>query len=180
MIVESPAVAWFVSAVLIVAAVIDGRQQRVPNWLTYPLALAGLIVAASCGPAHAWVESLKGLGFGLVLLLPLYAIGGMGAGDVKLWAALGAWTGWMLLGWATIAGVLAGGAIALVMIVRSGRIFWHIANAHTIVHEILTIRDPVQLSARAAARKPMMSLLPYGIPLTIGSLLVFACRGLLL
>ena len=43
------AVIWLVSAVLVVAAVIDGRQLRVPNWLTFPFALGGLVFTAWYG-----------------------------------------------------------------------------------------------------------------------------------
>ena len=56
-----------------------------PNWLTYHLAIAGLAFAAWSGGMTAVWWSLGGLATGLALLLPLYAIGGMGAGDVSCW-----------------------------------------------------------------------------------------------
>ena len=91
---EMPAaVIWFVSAVLIEAAVIDGLQLRVPNWLTIHFFLGGLVFAGWTGGRDALLWSLAGSGIGLATLLPLYAIGGMGAGDVKLMAGLGAWVG---------------------------------------------------------------------------------------
>ena len=52
----SQAVIWLVSAVLVVAAVIDGRQLRVPNWLTFPFALGGLVFAAWSGGREAAVS----------------------------------------------------------------------------------------------------------------------------
>jgi prepilin peptidase CpaA len=178
MIVYSPLLTWIVSVALIVAAVIDGRQLRVPNWLTFPLALSGLVLAAVLGGPHGLLDALAGLGLGLLLLLPVYAIGGMGAGDVKLLAAEGAWTGCTLLLGSFATAAVLGGVIGLVMIARSGRVFRHIANAQVIVGEILTVRDPVRLSELAAERKPKMLLLPYGIPLTAGSIAFFAYRGL--
>lgn len=178
MIVESQVVTWFVSAALIVAAVIDGFQRRVPNWLTFPLAAGGLALAGLYGGGSAFLAALGGLGLGLLLLLPLYAIGGMGAGDVKLLAALGAWTGAVTLFWSFTTGVVIGAVIAVVMVLYSRRVFHHIANCQTIAQEVITIRDPVQLSKLAAARKPGMLLLPYGIPLTLGALAYFAWRGM--
>src|SRR3954447_1070425 len=93
MIPVSQAVVWLVTAVLVEAAIIDGRQLRVPNWLTYHFALGGLAFAAWSGGTAGGLWALAGLGVGLSLVLPLYAIGGMGAGDVKLLAGVGAWMG---------------------------------------------------------------------------------------
>ena len=52
------AVFWLVSAVLVVAAVIDGRQLRVPNWLTFHFALGGLVFAAWSGGREMFLWSL--------------------------------------------------------------------------------------------------------------------------
>lgn len=180
MIVDSLAVAWMVSAVLIVAAVIDGACRRVPNWLTFPFAAAGLIAATSYAGTAGLVSAITGLGLGLLLLLPLYAIGGMGAGDVKLLAALGAWTGPLTLFWSFAVGVVIGGIMAVAMILWSRRWVHHLATARTIAHEVIAIHDPVRLSELAAERKPSMLLLPYGIPLTIGAIAYFAWMGLLI
>jgi prepilin peptidase CpaA len=110
-------IVWLVSAILVEAAVIDGRQHRVPNWLTFHFVLGGLAYAAWSGGRDSLLWSLAGTGVGLFSLLPLYAIGGMGAGDVKLMAGLGAWMGpWLTLG-AFVTTVLVGGGMALAMIV---------------------------------------------------------------
>ncbi len=77
---------WVVSLILIEAAVIDGRSLRVPNWLTYHFLLAGLALAVLTGGSDKLMWSTAGAILGLLSLLPLYAIGGMGAGDVKLMA----------------------------------------------------------------------------------------------
>ena len=84
-------VAYLVSFVLIEAAIIDGRWLRVPNWLTAHFLLGGWAYAYVSGGSHLLLWSIAGAAVGLISLLPLYAIGGMGAGDVKLMAGLGAW-----------------------------------------------------------------------------------------
>ncbi len=168
-----PAVIWLVSAVLVEAAVIDGRQLRVPNWLTFHFVVGGLVYACWTGGCEALLVSLAGTGVGLLSLLPLYAIGGMGAGDVKLMAGVGAWVGpWLALG-AFVASALAGGLVALVMIAASGDIIRHWVMFQTIGHEIISIRNPCELAERAGQRKKNMMLLPYAIPIAVGSIAYF-------
>jgi prepilin peptidase CpaA len=173
------AVVWLVSLVLVEAAVIDGRSLRVPNWLTYHFAIGGLIFAFWKGgsPLLAW--SFAGAGVGLLSLLPLYAVGGMGAGDVKLMAGMGAWVGPWLTFWAFISTAMVGGLMGLAMMAYSGNMFGHIVMMRSIFDEIITIRNPTELAQRAAERKPRMLLLPYGIPIAVGSITYFAWSGFL-
>ena len=171
-------VIWLVTFVLIEAAIIDGRSLRVPNWLTYHFLVGGLIFAFARGGSPLFFYSLAGASVGLLSLLPLYAIGGMGAGDVKLMAGLGAWIGPWLAAWAFVSSALVGAVLALGMIAYSGALWRHVAMLHTITHEVLSIRNPVLLSERAQKRKPTMLLLPYAIPIAIGSIAYFAGTGL--
>jgi prepilin peptidase CpaA len=168
-----------VCATLIVAAYIDGKQLRVPNWITFPMVLAGLAYNGFVGGLGGLEWALSGAGVGLLCLLPLYAVGGMGAGDVKLMAGVGAWLG----SGATFAAfgfsAVAGGVMALVMVLRRKSFARHYANFWTIIHEFATVKDPRALSQIAAARKPQMLLLPYGIPICIGSIGYFLYAGLL-
>ena len=85
---------WVVTLTLIVAAVIDGLQLKVPNWITFPMIISGWVYSVVLSPYAGWeglMYSVLGTIVGLALLLPAYAIGGMGAGDVKLLAGVGAW-----------------------------------------------------------------------------------------
>src|SRR5690348_16943524 len=158
------AMVWLVTAILVEAAVIDGLKLKVPNWLTYHFAAGGLAYGTFAGGVTGTLWALAGLAVGLALLLPLYAIGGMGAGDVKLLAGVGAWMGPTVTAWAFVASAMVGGVMALVMVARSGEFARHLGLFRQIGHEILAVRDPVQLAEIAAARKPTMLLLPYGIP----------------
>src|SRR6516165_9909020 len=90
----------FVCAAMVVAAVIDGWKLKVPNWLTLPLIVSGwglgllhnfgLMAGTGDGGIGA---ALAGTALGFALLLPVYAIGGMGAGDVKMQMGFGSWVG---------------------------------------------------------------------------------------
>ena len=122
--------------------------------------------------------SLAGTGVGLISLLPLHAIGGMGAGDVKLMAGVGAWLGpWLTFG-AFVSSALVGGLIGAAMILASGDVIRHWVMFQTIGHEILSIRNPATLAERAGEHKKNMMLLPYGIPIAIGSIAYFGWMGL--
>jgi len=171
---------WLVSVTLVVAAVIDGWKLKVPNWLTFPMVLAGwgygLYVGGWGGLGHSVLGTLAGLG----LLLPLYAIGGMGAGDVKLLAGVGAWVGASVTLYAFCVSAAVGGVIALGMVAYRRAWKHHGSQFTLIVSEIMTIRDPNQLSVIAADRKSSMLLLPYGIPIAIGTIAYFAWAGMLL
>src|SRR3990170_1063504 len=106
----------FICVAMIVAAVIDGWRLKVPNWLTFPLVFSGWIYSTV---AHGWEGlglSLLGTAVGLGLLLPAYAIGGMGAGDVKLLAGVGAWIWGTATFYAFCVSAIVGGAIALAMV----------------------------------------------------------------
>ena len=75
------------------ACCIDVRQHRIPNWLTFGAAAAGLIFHTVEGGASGLAtRSAAGL-IGVAMFFCPFALGGLGAGDVKLMAALGAWLG---------------------------------------------------------------------------------------
>jgi len=171
---------WLVSVLLVVAAVIDGWKLKVPNWLTFPMVIGGWVYSTA---AHGWeglLWSLVGTGVGLVLLLPAYAIGGMGAGDVKLLAGVGAWVWGTVTFYAFCVSAVFGGLIALAMMFYRRKLGHHRAQFFSILNEILTVRNPEQLSTIAAERKSSMMLLPYGIPIAIGTIVYFFWTGMLL
>ena len=175
---------WVVSATLVLAAVIDGLKLKVPNWITFPMIISGWIYSATCVAGYPWYEglmySLAGTVVGLALLLPAYAIGGMGAGDVKLLAGVGAWVWSKDTMYAFAVSAIIGGVIAVLMVVLRKSWFKHQTQFWMICNEILTVKDPEKLAAIAAERKPTMMLLPYGIPIAIGTIAYFAAAGMLL
>ena len=188
---------WFISLAMIVSAVIDGYMLKVPNWLTFPLVLSGWalgllhtfgLLTAWTGAGDLWA-SLAGTALGFGLLFPVYAVGGMGAGDVKMQMGFGAWVGafygfatglWVVF-WAFCLAVLIGGVLAVVMMLVRGRIRENLANARAIIADLLAPTKLGTAAEKAAKRKPTLQLLPYGIPLCLGFLsflayCVLACK----
>lgn len=168
-----------VAITLIVAAYIDGKQLRVPNWLTFPMVLSGLAFHLFAAGWPGLEMSLSGMFVGLLCLLPLYAVGGMGAGDVKLMAGIGAWLGAAITFSAFCASTIVGAFMAIWMVWRRKSFQHHYANFWMILTEFTQIKNPRELSQIAAERKPRMLLLPYGIPICIGSIGYFLYAGMM-
>lgn len=175
---------WLVTIVLIVAAVIDGIQLKVPNWITFPMVISGWIysMVAFHLQGDGWYVglgwSMAGTAVGLALLLPAYSIGGMGAGDVKLMAGIGAWMHVVVTFYSFCLSAVIGAVLAVLMVLARKKWFKHYFQFKHILNEIVTIRDPEKLSMIAADRKSRMMLLPYGIPIAMGTILYFAWMGM--
>jgi len=173
----------FISAAMVVAAVIDGWKLKVPNWLTFPLVFSGWLVGLlenfgvlDFGYGGGLGAALAGTALGFALLLPVYAIGGMGAGDVKMQMGFGSWIGaffgmsqglWTIFMAFCIA-VIIGGVIAMFMIAIRGQFRTNLSNTKDIVGDLFTSSGVADVAGKAAKRKPRMHLLPYGIPLCLG------------
>lgn len=170
---------WLVTVTLIVAAVIDGKKLKVPNYITFPMIVSGWVFNTAVLGWEGLGMSLLGTVVGLGLLLPAYAIGGMGAGDVKLLAGVGAWVGGSVTFYAFCVSAIVGGVIAVCMVVCQRGWSKHKNQFLMILNEIATVGNPSELATIAAERKSSMMLLPYGIPIAIGTILYFFWAGML-
>jgi prepilin peptidase CpaA len=148
--------------------VTDVKTHRIPNVLTFGGAAAGLVFHSFAGGASATAWSAAGLGVGLLLFLPLFALGGMGAGDVKLMAALGAWLGPAGAAWAALYAALAGGVMAIIVALARGYLRAALANIWTLLGfwRFAGIR-PLDGVTLATSKSPR---LPYALPITAGLL----------
>lgn len=154
--------------VAVCAAITDFQERRIPNWLTYTAMLFGLVVQ---GVLHGWgglaTSALGGLVFGGTLFL-FYLIRAMGAGDVKLAAALGCIVGLGACLQVLFATALAGGILAIVFTIFSGRIVETLRNTLWVVafhgQHGLQSHPTVNLDNPATAR------MPYGLAFAVGTL----------
>ena len=108
------AAAWWPTAMVVtVATVTDLRSRRIPNWLVFPFMVTGVLLAGWLGGWHGLAQSLEGFGLGAAIYGVLHMLGGMGMGDVKLCAAIGAWIGPEQLLVALVMTAIAGGLMAV-------------------------------------------------------------------
>ena len=162
---------WPTFIVLVVATISDIRSRRIPNWLVFPFLMMGIIVSTA---THCWSglgHSLLGVLLAALLLGLLYWLGGMGMGDVKLCAAIGAWVGPSQLLLALVMMGIAGGVMALIWAVCGGFLKESLSGAGDLIlgigkrglkpHVTLVLSNP-------AARK-----MPYAPAIAIGTIFSF-------
>ncbi len=110
----------FLICLLLASIFFDYRGHRIPNALTFGGVIAGLtfsIIGLSGGVTL--VESIAGVGVGMAMLMPMYAMRIMGAGDVKLLAMAGAFLGPLGIFWACLYSLMFGGLLAVIWIVAN-------------------------------------------------------------
>jgi prepilin peptidase CpaA len=160
---------WPTVAVLVVATFTDVRSRRIPNWLVLPFLALGILVSGWLHGWHGAFGSLEGAALGLLLYGILFWMGGMGAGDVKLCAAIGAWIGPGQLLISLIFTGLVGGAMALSWALWGGflkELFVHTGDLVFRTKE----RGEVTLS------NPLRRKMPYAPAIAVGTLISFIAR----
>ena len=168
-------------ATAMVAAVFDFRRFRVPNALTIPLGLSGMGFHAIAGEGLEY--SLLGVAVGFGVLAVFFVMGVMGAGDVKLLAAVGAWIGGTnTLYVFCVAGVLAG-FYSLAAIVAQGRWRQIPAILRVTFVQLLTLGRHIARSesVSVAAERPDRSchVMPFAVMIAIGVVAVAATAATL-
>ncbi|MEQ9546185.1 MAG: A24 family peptidase [Marinobacter sp.] len=126
---------------LVVAVVSDLSTCRIPNKLTVSMALVSVVLHAWFGQWEGLLFALSGLATGLLCFLPLYLLGGMGAGDVKLLSAVGAVVGPGTAFTAALMTIVAGGALALIYITARGGLP-ALLRRYSSMAVLLTARQP--------------------------------------
>jgi prepilin peptidase CpaA len=159
--------AWWPMVVVVgVATFTDLRSRRIPNWLVLPFLALGIAVSSYLYGWHGAGQSLGGAALGLVIFGSLFWMGGMGAGDVKLFTAIGAWIGPHQLLLAFVMTGLAGGAMALGWATWSG--FLKELFQHT--GELLF---GAQENGEAVLSNPRRRKMPYAPAIAVGTLISF-------
>lgn len=153
---------------LTVAATTDVLRRKIYNWLTVPAIAFGLALSFGAGgldgSAHSfgfW-NHLLGSVVGLLIFFVAYWVGGMGGGEVKLMAAVGAIMGFPFIVGATVWSGLVGAAMAMWVLVWRGQLLGGLRRS---ARYALSLR-PAQLPAE----DPLKVKIPYGVAIAFGTL----------
>ena len=157
------------AAVLItawLAAASDWKYWRIPNQLLAASMAAALMVSMFTTDSLTLRDCLLGGVTGLVILMPFYLMGGMGAGDIKLLGVLGMHMGWLATLHVALMSALVGGVWAIALLfARSPYADWMSAMGEEMLYSRKRIPAPRML-------KDSRATLPYGVVIAIGSTLV--------
>ncbi len=116
--VVSPVLYGQLAPMLVLAAYLDTRYRRIPNGITFGGAVAGLVLQSYFGGFEALGSGFLGLAIGFAVFFPFYIRGAMGAGDVKLMAAVGAFLGPSATLLAAALSLIVGGVMAVAILLR--------------------------------------------------------------
>jgi prepilin peptidase CpaA len=153
-------------AVAIIACATDLRSRRIPNVLTFGAALAGLVYHAITGGVDAFGQSLLGWFVGALIFIVPFTLRGLGGGDVKLLAALGAWLGPTEAFWLALYTGAAGGVLAIVVSLATGYFATAVRNVGLLLCHFrvagLAAMPEITLESSTAPK------LAYAVPIFVG------------
>lgn len=154
------------------AAVNDLASRRIPNLLLLSGFVTALVLhAISPDPGSALLSCAGGAVTGLLIFLPFYFVRGMAAGDVKMMATIGAFTGPAEVLNIAVLAWCAGGVMAVVLVIWRGRLRQAFANIWGILRPAL-----LRLPAVPHAMRETSGTIPYGVAIAAGTIYVLLSR----
>jgi prepilin peptidase CpaA len=167
--------AWWPTLIAVaVATVTDMHRRIIPNWLVMPFLLAGLTASGWIDGWHGISRSLTGLGLGLAIYGALFWIGSMGAGDVKLAMAIGAWIGPSQLFFALFVTALAGGFMVVGWAIAAGFLPDLLKGTGNLVFG--RKKQAAGLDEKLVLSNPKTRKMPYAPAIALGTLISFFAR----
>ncbi len=158
---------------MVIAAIYDLSYRKIPNWLN----LAGLVLGLSVNFYLSGVSGLGraglGLGLGFLLYFPLFLLHARGAGDVKLLAAIGSVTGPGNCFVIFLITAIAGGVVAVVLLLIKGRLRKTLWNITWILRDLSQFRAPYSASPELDVNNPEAIRLPHGAIIALGMFCFF-------
>src|SRR5262245_31648261 len=153
---------------VVIACACDLRTRRIPNLLTFGGAAAALVFLTWSGNMGGLLAGVGGWLVGAGLFLPMFVLGGMGAGDVKLAACVGAWLGPKAALIVGLYSAIAGGVLAVVVALGTGYFKQAVGNVWLLLAHwrVVGVRPLPELTLEGS-KGPR---LPFALPIAAGTI----------
>ena len=176
---------YILLALLLAALFFDLTRKKIPNFLTFPIMLWGLLAHTITGGAEGFLFSVYGLLLGLAIFFIPFMLGGMGGGDVKLLGAIGAIKGLQFVFYAAVFTAFCGGILAVIYLIYNRQLLRILKKILAFVAvPLLTLlyfrfRNPYlnQLSlllSSAETHSEEKVYLPYGVAIAAGTIIALS------
>jgi prepilin peptidase CpaA len=163
-------------AVLLIAAIIDLRTQKIPNLLTYPAMIFALSYHSAINGFEGLIFSASGLLIGTLLLIIPFFMRGMGAGDAKMLGAVGSFLGVKATFGAFIFVALAGGIYSLAIILIRRDVFkGFFSEKLMVLSSMVMLRQYVPIETGNIGQKPRLK---YGVAIAFGTITYLLTKAL--
>ena len=160
---------WAVAiGVSLVAAFVDYRSHKIPNWLTVPAFVAGVTLRTALFGWPGAKSALEGTGLALALLLPLVLLRALGAGDWKLMGAVGAFLGPLMFLFVLLGSILVSGLMAVVEMTRTRRVRETLHNLYVLVQGFFSFG--LRANPQISLDNPELLKLPFGVAVAIATI----------
>ena len=158
---------------LTITAYTDLAHHKIHNWLTLPMIIVGFTLHAAIGGFPELTNSLLGFFIGVGIFSVAYFVGGVGGGDVKLIAAIGALGGYVFVIWAIFYSALIGGLMALLVLIWKGKLSFGIKQTASLFARVFTGK---QNNIKTGGEN--FQEIPYGFAIALGTFWVLMDRYL--
>jgi prepilin peptidase CpaA len=161
---------WILTlALTLFAALLDWRSRRIPNWLTVPALLLGVVVHTYLAGWHGALFALEGAGLALILLFPPVLIRALGAGDWKLMGAVGAFMGPVLILFIFFGSIFVAGLMAMVQMMLTHRVVETFRNMIVLVRGFFSFG--LKAHPQISLDNPKSLKLPFGVAVAVATLI---------
>lgn len=166
--VDDPFTIILLSSILVIAAIIDIRVQKIPNLITFPTMVLGLIYHSITTGLNGLIFSIEGLVLGIAIFIIPYLMGGMGAGDAKLMGAIGAIIGPKGVLLASLFTAIVGGIYALIILLLNHKYSKSFITRNAMTLKTLALTGQfIPISADESEKKFKLC---YGVAIAIGTI----------
>jgi len=162
---------WPTTVALGIACFTDIRSRRIPNALVLPFAIAGLVVNGFVSGLHGVWVGLEGFGLAAMICGVFCYLRGMGMGDLKLCAAIGAWLGPQQMGFALVMTFIAGAVMGVIWAMATGTLSKSLDSTGDLLSGFA--KDGIRPHDTIVLDNPSTLKLPYAPAIAFGTLFSF-------